>query len=68
MSSCHQAGVVAWLTSFANIGPDAVDRARRRDTNVSYEGRAAIAVAPHSSLRVIDERARDAIKRCVILQ
>jgi hypothetical protein len=62
------AGVIAWLTSFADIGPDAVDRARRRDTNVSYEGRAAIAVAPHSSLRVIDQFARDPIKRRIIFQ
>ena len=66
--SCHQAGVVARQAGFANVGPHGVNRARRRDANLAHQGGAAIAVAPHSSALVIDERARDPIKRRVILQ
>ena len=65
---CRSAGVIPGQTSFANVGPRAVDRTRRRDADVPNKGRAAIAVAPHSSLIVINERARDPLKRRVILQ
>jgi hypothetical protein len=63
---CRLAGVISWQTSFAYVRPHGVDRARRRDADVPHKGRAAIAVAPHSSLLVIDECARDQIKRRLI--
>ena len=66
--SCRLAGVISWQTSFANVRPHAVDRARRRDADIPHKGRAAIAVAPHSSLLAIDECARDPIKRRLIFQ
>ena len=66
--SCHSAGVIPGQTSFANVRSRAVDRTRRRDADVPNKGRAAIAVTPHSSLIVINERARDPLKRRVILQ
>jgi hypothetical protein len=65
---CRLAGVISWQTSFANVRPHGVDRARRRDADIPHKGRAAIAVAPHSTLFVIDECARDPIKRRLILQ
>jgi len=66
--SCHSAGVIPGQTSFANVRPRAIDRTRRRDADVPNKGRAAIAVTPHSSLIVINERTRDPLKRRVILQ
>ena len=66
--SCHSAGVIPGQTSFANVRPRAVDPTRRRDADVPNKGRAAIAVTPHSSLIVINERTRDPLKRRVILQ
>jgi hypothetical protein len=66
--SRHQAGVIARLTGSADVRPYAVDRARRRDPDVPHQGRAAIAVAAHPSALVIDEGARNQIKRRVILQ
>src|SRR5947208_15071523 len=66
--SYHSTGVIPGQTSFANVRPRAVDRTRRRDGDISNKGRAAIAVAPHSSLIVIDECARDPLKCRVLLQ
>jgi hypothetical protein len=57
--SCHLAGIISRHTDFANVRPHGVDRARRRDADVSHKGRTAIAVTPHSSLFVIDIPARD---------
>jgi hypothetical protein len=65
---CHEAGVIPWQTGFANVRPHGVDRARGRNANVADEGRAAIALASHSSLPGSDERARDEIQRRLILQ
>jgi len=66
--SCHSAGVIPGQTSFANVRSRAVDRTRRRDADISNKGRAAIAVAPHSSLFVVDECERDPLDCRVILQ
>jgi hypothetical protein len=65
---CHLAGVISRQTGFADVRPHGVDRARRRDADVAHKGRAAIAVAPHSSPLVIDECARDPGKRGLIFQ
>jgi hypothetical protein len=65
---CHSAGVISRQTGFADVGPYGVDRARRRDADIPHQGRAAIAVAPHSSPLVIDECARDPVKRRLIFQ
>jgi hypothetical protein len=62
------AGLISWQTSFAKVRSHGVDRARRRDADVPHQSRAAIAVAPHSTLLVIYECARDPIKRRLILQ
>jgi hypothetical protein len=64
----HLAGIISWQTGFANVRPHGVDRARRRDADIPHKGRAAIAVAPHASLLVIDECARDSIKRRLVFQ
>ena len=52
----------------ANVRPGAVHRTRRREADIPNKGRAAIAVAPHSSLFVVNECARGPFKRRVILQ
>jgi hypothetical protein len=66
--SCHLAGIVSRQTSFANLRPHAVDRARRGDADVSHEGRTAIAVASHASSFVIDKCARDLFEIGVTFQ
>ena len=66
--SCRLAGVIPWQTSFAHVRPNGVDRASRRDADVPDKGRAAITVTPHSPLLVINECARDPIKRRILLQ
>ena len=50
---CHLAGAISRQTRFANIWSHGVDRARRRNTDVSCEGGTAIAVASHPTLLVI---------------
>ena len=60
--SCHLAGLISRQTNFANVGPHIVDRACRRDADVSLKRRTAIAVTPHSSLIVIDVSTRDSPK------
>jgi hypothetical protein len=64
----HLTGVVPGQTSFADVRPISIGRARRRDADGSNKGRAAIAVAPHSAPPVIDEGARNSFKRRFILQ
>jgi hypothetical protein len=56
--SCDPAGIIPWQARSANIRPHGVDRARRRDADISHKGCAAIAAASHTSLLVIDIRAR----------
>jgi hypothetical protein len=57
--SRHPAGVVARQASFANIRPQAVDRARRRDADLPDKRGAAIAAASHAAAFVINIRAGD---------
>jgi hypothetical protein len=61
-SSRHLTGVISRRTDFADVRPDAVDRARRRDADVSHKGCTAISSASHASLFVIDVRAGDLIE------
>jgi len=60
--SCHLTGVIARQASFANLGPHAVDRARRRDADLPHQRGAAIAAASHASLFVINIGAGDSIE------
>jgi hypothetical protein len=54
MPSRRQAGVIAGQTGFADVGPHGVDRARRRNADLTDKGRTAIAMASHAALCVID--------------
>jgi hypothetical protein len=60
------AGVVARRTRSANIRPHGVYRARRGRTDVTYKSCTAIAMAPHTPLLVIDERAGKSIEIGVV--
>ena len=62
MSSCRLAGVVSRQTCSANVRPDAVDCAGRRDSYLSYERRTAISIASHASKVIVDIRAGDSIE------
>jgi hypothetical protein len=62
------AGVISRQASSANLGSHGVHRARRRYADVPYQGGAAIAVAPHAPLPVIDQLARNSIKVGVVLR
>jgi hypothetical protein len=50
---CHLAGDISRQTRFANIWSHGVDRARRRNADVSYERGTAIAIASHPTTLVI---------------
>ena len=66
--SCRSAGAIPWRTRFANVRPHAIDRAGGRDADVTYKGRAAIALASHTPVFVIDIRAGDSIEIGVVFQ
>jgi len=51
-----------------NLRPRGVDRARRRDADLSHQGCATIAFAPHAPALVIDKRSWDSIELGVGLQ
>ena len=63
----HPAGVVSRQASPANVRPDGVNRARRRDAHLSHKGGAAIAAASHASQVAIDIDAGDSIEIAVAL-
>src|SRR5262249_15571173 len=63
----HLASVIARFTSAANLWPNAVDRARRRNADFTHQGCATIAVALHSSKMIVDKGAGDAIKIALVL-
>jgi hypothetical protein len=56
----HPALLVARQAGSANVRPHRVDRTRGGDTNVPDQRGAAIAVATHAPLRVVDQRGRNA--------
>jgi hypothetical protein len=66
--SCHSAGVISGQTSFADVGPHSIDRARRRDADVPNKGRTAIAVTSHAAPLIIDVGAGDEIEVGVSFQ
>jgi hypothetical protein len=66
--SSHFAGVITRQASFANVRPQDVDSARRKDTDVSHKGRTAISVTSHASELVINEWAGNLIEICIIFQ
>jgi hypothetical protein len=61
------AGFIARLTSTANLWPNTVDRARRRNADLTYQGSATIAVALHASKMMVGKRARDEIEIAIVL-
>jgi len=58
----YSTGVVARQTGSANLRPRGVDGARRRHADLSHQGCATIAFAPHAPALVIDKRAWDPIE------
>jgi len=64
----HFARVVSRPTHSTNVGPHGVNRARRRYSDIAHKRRTAIADAAHLRPPVIDERARNAVERRVVLQ
>jgi hypothetical protein len=66
--ACHLTGVVPRQTSSANVRSHGVDRARRRNADLSHERQAAIVVAPHSPMLVIDQPGWDQIERRLLFQ
>ena len=63
----HLAGVIAWFTSTANLWANTVDRARRRNADLTYQGGATIAVALHASKMMVSKRAGDEIEIAIVL-
>jgi hypothetical protein len=61
------AGFIARFTSTANLWPNTVDRARRRNPDLTYQGGATIAVALHASTMMVGKRAGDAIEIAIVL-
>jgi hypothetical protein len=60
--------VVAGQTRFADVRPHWIDGAGGGDADLPHQRRAAIAIAAHAAAFVIDEPARDALQRGVVLQ
>jgi hypothetical protein len=67
-ASRHFAGVIAGQASLANVGPQGVDRACRRNADVSHEGSTTISAASHASVFVINIYAGDLIEIRFIFQ
>jgi hypothetical protein len=63
----HLAGLIARFTSTANLWANRVDRARRRDAYLAYQGGATIASALHASKMMVSKRAGDEIEIAVVL-
>jgi hypothetical protein len=61
------AGFIARFTSTANLWPDTVDSACRRNADLTYQGTAAIAVALHASKIMVSKRAGDQIEIAIVL-
>ena len=61
------AGFIARFTSTANLGPLTVDRAGRRDADLTNQCGATIAVALHASELMVGKRAGDAIEIAIVL-
>jgi hypothetical protein len=63
----HLAGVITRLASAANLWPDTIDGARRRNSDLTDQGGATVAVALHASKTMLGKRARNAIEIAVVL-
>ena len=61
------AGFIARFTSTANLWPNTVDHARGRNTDLTYQGSATIAVALHASKMMVSKRAGDEIEIAIVL-
>src|SRR5205085_9784546 len=64
----RRTGVVAGQARAAHVGPRRIDRARRRNADLSGERRAAIAVAAHFRARIVDINCGDRRERGIALQ
>ena len=62
------ARIIAGLTGATNFRSNAVNRAGRQGAYFPHQGRAAIAVAPHSPEIRVDEVAGDAIEIAIVLR
>jgi hypothetical protein len=61
------ASFIARLASSANLWPNTVHRARRRNADITDQGRATIAVALHAPKMMVGKCARDAIEIVIVL-
>jgi hypothetical protein len=61
------AGFIARFASTANLWPNIVDRARRRNADLTFQGGATIAVALHASTMMVSKRAGNAIEIALVL-
>jgi len=61
------AGFIARFTSAANLWPNTVDGARRRNADLAQQGGATIAVALHAPKSMVGKRAGDAIEIAIVL-
>jgi hypothetical protein len=68
MAPRHQAGVISRQTRSANLGPHVIHGTCGRCSDDAGKRGAAIAVAPHSSMFVIDKLARNSIEICIAFQ
>lgn len=68
MAPRHSAGIISWQAGPADVRPEGVDRARCRHANIPHKGGAAVAVAAHAPVRIINEGARNAIEIGIVLQ
>jgi hypothetical protein len=62
------AGVISRQTSSANVRPHSVDRARRRDADLSHKRRTAITTASHATYVAIDIGVGDSVEIGVAFQ
>src|SRR5258706_5681386 len=61
------AGFVARFAGTADVWPNTVDRARRRNPDLAHQGGAAITVALHAAETMVSKRARDAIEIAIVI-
>jgi len=60
-------GFIARFASAANLGPDTVDGARRRNADLTDKGGATIAVTLHAPKTMVGKHAGDAIEIALVL-
>ena len=62
------AGLIARQAHSANLGPERINRARRRHADLTDQSGAAISFATHATVVVIDEESWNPIELGVVLR